>query len=70
MNILIIILLLAGVLALFKAVRIVPQGFEWTVERFGKYTHTMSPGLHLLIPIAQDVGRKVNMMEQVLEIPS
>jgi len=70
MNILIIILLLAGVLALFKAVRIVPQGFEWTVERFGKYTHTLSPGLHLLIPIAQDVGRKVNMMEQVLEIPS
>jgi regulator of protease activity HflC (stomatin/prohibitin superfamily) len=48
----------------------VPQGFEWTVERFGKYTHTMSPGLHFLMPIAQSVGRKVNMMEQVLEVAS
>jgi len=48
----------------------VPQGFEWTVERFGKYTNTMSPGLHFLVPWMQSVGRKVNMMEQVLEVPS
>lgn len=64
------IVLIAGVIVLIKTVRMVPQGFEWTVERFGKYTHTMSPGLHFLIPIAQTVGRKVNMMEQVLEVPS
>ena len=64
------ILVFAGVIVLVKTVRMVPQGFEWTVERFGKYTHTMSPGLHFLWPIAQTVGRKVNMMEQVLEVPS
>ena len=64
------ILVVAGVIILVKTVRMVPQGFEWTVERFGKYTHTMSPGLHFLWPIAQSVGRKVNMMEQVLEVPS
>jgi len=54
----------------FKAIRMVPQGYEWTVEAFGKYTHTMSPGLHLLIPIYQGVGRKINMMEQVMDVPS
>ncbi len=65
-----IIILLAGVVLLFKAVRMVPQGFEWTVERFGKYTHSMSPGLHLLVPVVQTVGRRINMMEQVLDVPS
>jgi len=64
------VLVIAGVIVLVKTVRMVPQGFEWTVERFGKYTHTMSPGLHFLVPVAQTVGRKVNMMEQVLEVPS
>jgi len=64
------ILVFAGVIVLVKTVRMVPQGFEWTVERFGKYTHTMSPGLHFLMPVAQTVGRKVNMMEQVLDVPS
>jgi regulator of protease activity HflC (stomatin/prohibitin superfamily) len=62
--------LVLGVVTVFKAVRVVPQGFEWTVERFGKYTHTMGPGLHFLMPWMQRVGRKVNMMEQVLEVAS
>ena len=44
-----VIILLAGVIVLIKTVRMVPQGSEWTVERFGKYTHTLSPGLHLLV---------------------
>ena len=65
-----VIILLAGVVLLFKAVRMVPQGYEWTVERFGKYTHALTPGLHLLIPVIQNVGQKINMMEQVLDLPS
>ncbi|MHC9084921.1 SPFH domain-containing protein [Luteimonas sp. RIT-PG2_3] len=64
------VLLVAGIVILFKAVRMVPQGYEWTVEHFGKYTRTMGPGLHFLIPIVQGVGRKINMMEQVLDVPS
>lgn len=65
-----VVLLVAGIVILFKTVRMVPQGYEWTVERFGKYTHTMTPGLHFLMPIVYGVGRKINMMEQVLEVPS
>ncbi len=65
-----VVVLFAGVVILFKTVRMVPQGYEWTVERFGKYTHTMDPGLHFLIPIVYGVGRKINMMEQVMEVPS
>ena len=69
-RILALILLFAGVIILFKTVRMVPQGYEWTVERFGKYTHTMTPGLHFLVPVMYGVGRKINMMEQVMDVPS
>ena len=65
-----LLVVFAGVIVLFKTVRMVPQGYEWTVEKFGRYTHTMTPGLHFLIPIVYGVGRKVNMMEQVLDVPS
>jgi regulator of protease activity HflC (stomatin/prohibitin superfamily) len=64
------VLLVAGIIILFKTVRMVPQGYEWTVERFGKYTHTMTPGLHFLVPVVYGVGRKINMMEQVMDVPS
>lgn len=70
MEILAVVLLVTGVVVLFKTVRMVPQGYEWTVERFGKYTHTMTPGLHFLIPVVYGVGRKINMMEQVMDVPS
>jgi regulator of protease activity HflC (stomatin/prohibitin superfamily) len=65
-----VVLLIVAVIFLFKTMRTVPQGFEWTVEQFGKYTRTLSPGFHILIPVVQAIGRKINMMEQVLEIPS
>ena len=69
-SVLALILLLAGIIILFKTVRMVPQGYEWTVERFGKYTQTMTPGLHFLVPVMYGVGRKINMMEQVMDVPS
>ena len=65
-----LIVLVLVFIALSKLVRIVPQGYEWTVQRWGKYTHTLTPGFHLLVPIIQSVGHKINMMEQVLDVPS
>ncbi|WP_329741128.1 SPFH domain-containing protein [Dyella sp. A6] len=65
-----LVLVVLVVVVLVKLVRIVPQGYEWTVETFGRYTCTLTPGLHFLIPVYQAVGRKMNMMEQVLDVPS
>ena len=65
-----LVILVLVVIVVAKAVRIVPQGYEWTVQTFGRYTRTLSPGLHFLIPIYQSIGAKMNMMEQVLDVPS
>ncbi|AGI26570.1 SPFH domain-containing protein [Pseudomonas sp. MT3] len=61
-----VILAIAIVLMGFK---VVPQGFEWTVERFGRYTHTLKPGLSIIIPVVDRIGQKINMMERVLDVP-
>jgi regulator of protease activity HflC (stomatin/prohibitin superfamily) len=65
-----IVVVVVAIIVLAKWVRIVPQGYEWTVERFGKYTRTLPPGLHFLMPFIYAIGRKMNMMEQVLAVPS
>ncbi|AIF49245.1 SPFH domain-containing protein [Dyella japonica] len=65
-----LVVIVVAIIVLAKLVRIVPQGFEWTVERFGRYTRTLTPGLHFLMPFIYGIGRKMNMMEQVLDVPS
>ena len=62
--------LIFGIILLFLMVKTVPQGYEFTVERFGRYTHTLEPGLHFIIPFIHSIGAKMNMMETVLDVPS
>ena len=62
-------LVLLALVVLFGAVKIVPQGREFTVERFGRYTRTLRPGISFLTPFVEGVGRRINMMEQVLDVP-
>lgn len=63
-------LAVAGFVLLTSAVKVVPQGFNYTVESFGRYTRTLGPGMHFLVPFYQRVGRKMNLMESVLDIPT
>jgi regulator of protease activity HflC (stomatin/prohibitin superfamily) len=69
-GILAIAVVVVAILAIAMSVRSVPQGMEYTVERFGRYTHTLRPGLNLIAPFVDRVGAKLNMMEQVLEVES
>ena len=67
-DIIAIVIFALAVLTLIAGVKQVSQGYNWTVERFGRYTRTLSPGLNLIVPYVDRIGRKMNMMEQVLDI--
>src|SRR5690242_15610414 len=69
LDVFIIIVVLLAVLTLFAGVKTVAQGYNWTVERFGRYTRTLRPGLNLILPYFDRIGRKMNIMEQVIDIP-
>ncbi len=68
-DIAVIVLLVLIVLVLAAGVKTIPQGYNYTIERFGKYINTLKPGLNIIIPFVDRVGAKMNMMEQVLDVP-
>src|SRR5712691_4343409 len=65
-----IVVLVLALLTRFAGVKTVTQGYNWTVERFGRYTRTIYPGLNLIVPFFDRIGRKMNMIEQVIDSPS
>lgn len=65
-----VILVILVLFILMKSVVIVRQGYEYTIESFGRFTRTLKPGFHLVIPIIEKIGAKINRMEQVLDVPS
>lgn len=69
-NTAVIVFVVFVLIALSRGVRSVPQGEEWTIERFGRYTKSLRPGLNFIVPIVDQVGARVNMMETVLDIGS
>jgi len=68
-NVFVLIIVVLAVSILFMGVKTVSQGYNWTVERFGRYTKTLQPGLNLIWPFLDRIGRKINMMEQVIDVP-
>ncbi|HHO68384.1 MAG TPA: SPFH/Band 7/PHB domain protein [Gammaproteobacteria bacterium] len=65
-----VVILFLAVILVAMGVKSVPQGMEYTVERFGRYTRTLRPGLNLITPIIDRIGAKLNMMERVMDVPS
>lgn len=69
-DIVVIALVALVVLVLFAGIKTVPQGYRYTIERFGRYTRTLEPGLNLIVPFIERIGAKMNVMEQVLDVPT
>jgi regulator of protease activity HflC (stomatin/prohibitin superfamily) len=70
LDIVIGVLVVLVLLLIFAGIKTVPQGYNYTVERFGRYTRTLSPGLNIIVPFIDRVGARMNMMEQVLDVPT
>lgn len=70
LDITVIAIVFVAIIFLASAVKTVPQGFGYTVERFGRYTVTLMPGLRFIVPFVDRIGAKMNMMEQVLDVPT
>ena len=68
-DIFVLIVVFLAILTLILGVKTVPQGYNWTVERFGRYTRMLGPGLNLVVPFVDRIGRKMNVMEQVIDVP-
>ena len=64
------VFIIVAIVFIASGVKTVAQGNEWTVERFGRYTKTLRPGLNLIVPFVDRIGNKINMMERVLDIPA
>ncbi|ESQ83710.1 membrane protein [Asticcacaulis sp. AC466] len=64
-----LVIVVLGIMLLFSIIKIVPQGYEFTIENFGRYTRTLKPGIAFLTPFVEAVGRRVNMMERVFDVP-
>jgi regulator of protease activity HflC (stomatin/prohibitin superfamily) len=64
-----LIVVFLAILTVFLGVKTVPQGYNWTVERFGRYTRMLRPGLNLVVPFIDRIGRRMNVMEQVIDVP-
>ncbi len=65
-----LVLGILGVIIVMRSVQAVPQGTEYTVERFGRYTRTLAPGLHFILPFVDRIGARLSMMETVMDVPS
>jgi regulator of protease activity HflC (stomatin/prohibitin superfamily) len=70
LDVIVIVLAVLVILLIFAGIKTVPQGYNYTVERFGRYIKTLAPGLNLIVPFIDRVGAKMNMMEQVLDVPT
>ena len=68
-NVFVILFVILMLLTLLAGVKQVPQGYHWTVERFGRYTRVLGPGLNVITPYFERIGRKINVMEQLIDVP-